>query len=383
MKGWGKREIPEKTPRPSASSDTIPTCEYPGATPLGIESVSPSFVGGLVSAEVVNKVIRGPESRRGRLKRIWSSAGMKERGKREIPEKTRPQTPSSSTILTCENPVTRLGIEPLVGSERANRSATVAPSVEVYGTSCLTSFKVVSNTVHGALAAKRQTGNTIGCMRSVNVRYLSSKCCDDVCLIAGNEPWTTAETTLKEVTQLIHAEYYDGERRVARHVETAAYGCSSGPGRCFQHRISINVWCGVLHDQLIGPFIFSGRLIGVVNLQILHGELPLLREDIPLAVRRRMIFQHDGAPPLLHRAVVGHLNVHFPEGWRGRGGFHPWPPRSPWGWMKDIVYLKRLHKHARNYLPESWMPLQKSRRVVCSYVEQYVRFISLRPGVWK
>ncbi|KAJ8871555.1 hypothetical protein PR048_027879 [Dryococelus australis] len=43
----------------------------------------------------------------------------------------------------------------------------------------------------------RQTGNTIGCMRSVNVRHLSSKYCDDVCLIADSEPWTTSETTLK------------------------------------------------------------------------------------------------------------------------------------------------------------------------------------------
>ncbi|KAJ8872265.1 hypothetical protein PR048_025867 [Dryococelus australis] len=33
----GKREILGKTTRPAASSGTIPTCEYPGATPLGIE----------------------------------------------------------------------------------------------------------------------------------------------------------------------------------------------------------------------------------------------------------------------------------------------------------------------------------------------------------
>ncbi|KAJ8888515.1 hypothetical protein PR048_008006 [Dryococelus australis] len=44
-----------------------------------------------------------------------------------------------------------------------------------------------------------QTGMTIGCMGSVNVRHLSSKCYDDVCLFAGNEPWATSETTLKDV----------------------------------------------------------------------------------------------------------------------------------------------------------------------------------------
>jgi hypothetical protein len=34
----------------------------------------------------------------------------------------------------------------------------------------------------------------------------------------------------------------------------------------FQHRFSINLWCGVLHDQLIGPFVFPGRLTGAVYL---------------------------------------------------------------------------------------------------------------------
>ncbi|KAJ8892991.1 hypothetical protein PR048_005572 [Dryococelus australis] len=41
-----------------------------------------------------------------------SDAGMKWREKRGIPEKTRRQTASSGTIPTCENSVTRPGIEP-------------------------------------------------------------------------------------------------------------------------------------------------------------------------------------------------------------------------------------------------------------------------------
>ncbi|KAJ8871643.1 hypothetical protein PR048_027970 [Dryococelus australis] len=43
MRGWGKREIPEKTRRPATSSGTIPTCENPGATPPGIEPGSPRW----------------------------------------------------------------------------------------------------------------------------------------------------------------------------------------------------------------------------------------------------------------------------------------------------------------------------------------------------
>ncbi|KAJ8888239.1 hypothetical protein PR048_007726 [Dryococelus australis] len=41
MKGWGEREIPEKTRRPAASSGTIPTYEDPGVTRPGIENGSP------------------------------------------------------------------------------------------------------------------------------------------------------------------------------------------------------------------------------------------------------------------------------------------------------------------------------------------------------
>ncbi|KAJ8872346.1 hypothetical protein PR048_025950 [Dryococelus australis] len=46
------------------------------------------------------------------LQRHDYEAGMKRRGKREIPEKTRRPTAASGTIPTCENPMTRPGIEP-------------------------------------------------------------------------------------------------------------------------------------------------------------------------------------------------------------------------------------------------------------------------------
>ncbi|KAJ8869231.1 hypothetical protein PR048_030803 [Dryococelus australis] len=42
-RGWGRREIPEKTRRPVALSGTIPTCGNPGATPPGIEPGSPRW----------------------------------------------------------------------------------------------------------------------------------------------------------------------------------------------------------------------------------------------------------------------------------------------------------------------------------------------------
>jgi hypothetical protein len=74
----------------------------------------------------------------------------------------------------------------------------------------------------------------------------------------------------------------------------------------FQHRFSMNLCCGVLHDQLIGSFLFPGLLTGAVYLQFLQEELSQLLEDVPLAVRYRMVFQHDGAHPHFNRAVVEH-----------------------------------------------------------------------------
>ncbi|KAJ8875080.1 hypothetical protein PR048_022971 [Dryococelus australis] len=52
---------------------------------------------------------------------------MKRRGKREIPEKTRRLTASSGTIPTCENPVTRPGIEPGLSWWEASRLTTQLP----------------------------------------------------------------------------------------------------------------------------------------------------------------------------------------------------------------------------------------------------------------
>jgi hypothetical protein len=80
----------------------------------------------------------------------------------------------------------------------------------------------------------------------------------------------------------------------------------------FQHHFSFNLWSGVLHGQLINPFIFPGRLTGAVYLQFLQEELLQLLEDVPLAVRYRMVL-----PPHFNHAVVEHLNVHFSERWIG------------------------------------------------------------------
>lgn len=116
-----------------------------------------------------------------------------------------------------------------------------------------------------------------------------------------------------------------------------------------QHRISINVWAGILGDHLLGPHVLPHRLNAVGYLNFLQNTLPDYLDDIPLDVRRQMWFMHDGAPPHAARPVQEHLNQTFAH-WIGRGGTVPWPARSPdfnpldfflWGYLKNLVYDRR------------------------------------------
>jgi len=85
----------------------------------------------------------------------------------------------------------------------------------------------------------------------------------------------------------------------------------------FQQRFSVNVWCAVLDDQLIGPSILEGRLTGEMYLRFLQEELPRLMEDVPLNKRGCMYFQHDGTPSHSSREVKNFLNYRFPgRTWR-------------------------------------------------------------------
>jgi len=93
-----------------------------------------------------------------------------------------------------------------------------------------------------------------------------------------------------------------------------------------QHRFSVNVWCGVIDNQLIGPAVLPNRLTGRAHVDFLQNELPLFLEEVPLPKRVRMIFQHDEAPAHYSRLVTHHLNVTFTERWIGRGGHVQWPP---------------------------------------------------------
>lgn len=116
-----------------------------------------------------------------------------------------------------------------------------------------------------------------------------------------------------------------------------------------QRRFSLNVWGGIIGNFLIGPVFLPARLNGVAYHRFLAHELPPLLEEIPIAMRQRMWYMHDGAPAHFSLIARNWLNRpnHYANRWIGRGGPINWPARSPdlnpcdfylWGHCNALVY---------------------------------------------
>ncbi|KAL0881325.1 hypothetical protein ABMA27_001206 [Loxostege sticticalis] len=133
-------------------------------------------------------------------------------------------------------------------------------------------------------------------------------------------------------------------------VHNAHYWCDYNPRVIrpdhFQHRISVNVWAGLLNGHLLGP-VFLDRLNTETYMELLQRDLPELLLNVPVWSRRYMYFMHDGAPAHFSLRVRAYLDEAFQGRWIGRGSVIRWPPRSPdltpmdfhvWGRAKDLVY---------------------------------------------
>ena len=106
----------------------------------------------------------------------------------------------------------------------------------------------------------------------------------------------------------------------------------------------LNVWCGIMHDKIIGPFFFAEKSL---TAQIYFNLLIEYVSSHLEQYQPRVIFQQDGAPPHWGLAARQFLNDTFPARWIERDCPIPWPPRSPeiitldfslWGYAKDVVY---------------------------------------------
>jgi hypothetical protein len=109
-------------------------------------------------------------------------------------------------------------------------------------------------------------------------------------------------------------------------------------------------WCNVsyiLANVLAGPHLLPHPLTDNDYRDFISHDRPKLLEDVPLGVRARMWYMHDGAPAHFSRAVRDVLNNTYRYRRIGRGGPTAWPPRSPdlnrldfylWEHLKSLLY---------------------------------------------
>lgn len=112
---------------------------------------------------------------------------------------------------------------------------------------------------------------------------------------------------------------------------------------------SVNVWCGIVGNFIVGPYFIPDMLNGIMYEHFLRNVLPTLLEEIPLDTRQCMWFQHDGCPAHSSRVATEVLNEKFLNCWIGRRAEVKWPARSPdftpldfflWGAVKNKVYAE-------------------------------------------
>lgn len=155
----------------------------------------------------------------------------------------------------------------------------------------------------------------------------------------------------------LHRIIWTDEARFCRNgsvnLHNAHYWAQENPHWLRQHkhqvRWSVNVWCGILGDRIIGPHFFEDNLNGkMYTEEILGVVIDDLVCSLSLNDLRQVWFQHDGAPPHFSTRAKNWLDRRFPQQWIGRAGAMFWPPRSPdlspldfflWGYVKDRVYV--------------------------------------------
>jgi hypothetical protein len=117
---------------------------------------------------------------------------------------------------------------------------------------------------------------------------------------------------------------------------------------------------------IIGQYVLPHRLTGNHYRDILLHDLPKLLEVVPLAVRARVWYMHDGAPAHFSRVVRDVLNNTYHDRWIDRGGPTAWPPRSPdlnplhfylWGHLKPLR-MQLLLTTKRHFTIALWMPVR-------------------------
>jgi len=107
------------------------------------------------------------------------------------------------------------------------------------------------------------------------------------------------------------------------HLALREHACCSFQNQ--QGSPKLDVWCGIMHNKVIGPIFFNEPNISA-NVYLRHvGTLRCTSEEF----QPWIIFQQDGARTHWGSHVRRFLDATFPNRWIGRDGPTPWPPQSP------------------------------------------------------
>jgi hypothetical protein len=141
------------------------------------------------------------------------------------------------------------------------------------------------------------------------------------------------------------------------------------------------VWVRTVSDCLVGPHVLPHRLRGIHYRDVPLHDLPKIPEAVPLAVRARMWYMHDGAPASFSRAVRDVFSNTCHVRWICTGGSTAWPPRSlglnlldfyPLGRQRTLTYAAPVDKKTQFTVP-LWMPVSLSATLPASWNDAAVR----------
>jgi hypothetical protein len=77
----------------------------------------------------------------------------------------------------------------------------------------------------------------------------------------------------------------------------------------YQVCFSVSIWAGIVGDIVVAPCLLRYRLTAEQYHEFLETVLPELLEDVPLVVKKRLWFRHDGTPARSTRKVDCTLRV--------------------------------------------------------------------------
>lgn len=115
-----------------------------------------------------------------------------------------------------------------------------------------------------------------------------------------------------------------------------------------QVRFSVNVFCGLLGNRLMGPVMFEGNLSANRYVELIENNVEDFLDDLPLAQRNNTWYQQDGAPAHNSRVAMNCLRNKFGNQLISTNSDTPWPARSPditpldfffWGFIKTKMYM--------------------------------------------